>query len=290
MEKTLNETNLIPYINCMTTKMVADFYGVSTGRISIIYKDHKKELDDLGTKVIPGRMLESLLPGYAVFHKTYNNSAALYEFSNGVKVSVCANKNTIFPKAAVERINEFLVGRGRKKQSKELKPEIISEQTSESKEIIFESDEEKNLCLELAKAFSSGDTLKVLNAALNLDMYRIKSIEALKSENKSLSDKIDSMVGWNERASISKIVKALADILETPQKDVWNKLYIKLTMSHKLPLEERKKFPLINAVESKEWPIVYKAINDICTDKYLDAKRVFEKAGVDIAGLERVLE
>lgn len=287
----IKEDMMIPYIGCMTGRMLAKYYNVSPATVSNRYSYHKETFDKLGVMNISSKEFEGLLPRDAKFTKSPDRCMVNYRFGNGFTLSLHTNKNQIFTKEAAEYMSEVIkpMPRGGARPHKK-KDNTTVRQTSKRSIPQFSDPEEKKLCLSLAKAFASGDTLKVLNAALALDTYRIDKISDLTMENEKLKSVADDRLSWTERSSASKIVKTLAEILELKQSEVWNKIYYRLTMEYHLPLEERHKLPLIDAVERSEWSLVYQAISDVCMEKYLDMQRIFEKAGVNTAGLKPVFK
>ncbi len=289
MEQAINQEAMIPYIKCMTGSMVADYYGVPKSLVKNRYATHKEEFDKFGVMTINTDEFENLLPKDADYTKKPDRCMINYKFGNGFTVSLHTNKNQIFTKEAAEYMREVIepMPRGGARPKKE-KPE--EHEHTVTKNESFRSREEQKLCLGLAKAYATGDTMKVLNAALALDTYRIKVIDELREENNRLAEESDNRISWTERRSASKIVKILSEILEQRQNDIWNSIYCKLTINYHLPLEERNKLPLIDAVERSEWFLVYQAIIEVCEDRYLDVRRVFDKAEINTTGLERIVK
>lgn len=294
------EQTMIPYIECMTTSMVADYYGIPKSVVKNRYAQHKEEFDKIGVMTINSKEFEELLPKNAEYVKTPDRCMVNYKFGNGLTVSLHTNKNQVFTKEAVEYMKSVLQpstrGGIRHREKKVVEDNNIAEDTKEKdgvtkpKKNDFHSSEEQRLCLSLAKAYATGDTMKVLNAALALDTYRIKVIDELREENNRLAEESDKRISWTERRSAPRIVKILSEILEQRQNDIWNSIYCKLTINYHLPLEERRKLPLIDAVERSEWFLVYQAIIEVCEDRYLDVRRVFDKAEINTAGLERIVK
>lgn len=287
----IKEDMMIPYIGCMTGRMLAKYYNVSPTTVQNRYAYHKETFDKLGVMSISSKEFEELLPQNAEFTKSPDRCMVNYRFGNGFTLSLHTNKNQIYTKEAAEYMSEVIKpmsrGGARPRPKKDNDAVVPSSKVSAPQ---FSDSEEKKLCLSLAKAFATGDTLKVLNAALDLDTYRICKISDLTAENEKLKSASENRLSWTERSSASKIVKVLAEILEMKQVDVWNKIYYRLTMNYHLPLEERHKLPLIDAVERSEWSLVYQAISEVCMEKYLDMQRIFEKAGVNTAGLKLVIK
>lgn len=303
MEQTINQEVMIPYIKCMTGTMVADYYGVPKSLIKNRYATHKEVFDKFGVTTLNSREFEKLLPKNADYTKSANRCMVTFRFGNGMAVPVSTNKNWIFPQEAVEYMKSILHPstrggiRHRKKNVEEHNDTATAiknaatntEEKNLPKKDVFRNPEERRLCIGLAKAYASGDTMKVLNAALALDTYRIRVIDELRQENNRLIEESDKRIMWTERRSVTKVVKILSETFGQKQTDIWNSIYCKLTINYHLPLESREKFPLIDAVELSEWFLVYRAIVEICEDKCIDTHKLFEKAEINTAGLERAI-
>lgn len=287
----IKEEAMIPYLDCMTVPMMAKYYNVSPATVHNRYAYHKATFDKLGVMNISPKEFEELLPDDAKFIKSPERHIINYRFENGFALSLHTGWNQIFTKEAVEYMEEVIkpMPRGGARPHKKKENNIVAPaaKTAAPK---FRDPEEKKLCFNLAKAYASGDTMKVLNAALALDTYRIETIDELQKTNADLMKNSDKRILWTERPSVSKIVKILTDILEKKQTDIWNSIYYKLTVNYHLPLESRNKLPLIEAVERSEWFLVYQAISELCDEKCLDMTRLFDKAGINTSGLERIVK
>lgn len=284
---------VIPHTPYIPAIKLAEFLGVDKRSLLHKYNEHKEMFK--GVKDLRAKNIEDMIPMGVGFTKEYNHVTPVYRFGNGYEIMLSTNKNIMFTKPDAAIMCD-IIHKYTKKGTKKVEP--VSEPASENyipdppviSEPTFESDDEKLLCLNLAKAYASGDTMKLLNAALNIDRFRQMQIKSLKQENKSLKKELDNAIGWNERASVSRIIKTLSSIMKENQKDIYSSIYYKLTTEYKLPLEERGKYPLINGVKQEEWPLVYKAISVFCSDRYLDTKRIFDAAGVDTLGLDKILD
>ena len=284
MEEIRSEDAMIPYIDCATTSMVAKRFGIPETAVYGKYRAHKEELEKRGAMVVSAREFEDLLPNDAKYTRKNGRGTTNFEFSDGTVVKISNVGGHIFSRKAVEYIGSVMNTRKKKEpgQTKEEKPVCQQRHIPAPK---FRNAEEKRLCLGLAKAFASGDTMKVLNAALDLDTFRIGTIEELTAANQRILQSADKRIPWTSRASATRIIKVISEVLEQPQKDIWDKINCKLVIEYKLPLEERKILPLINAVEGSEWHLVYQAVAELCCDKCLDMKRILEKAEINTAGL-----
>lgn len=277
-----NELVTIPYIECSTVSMVAQYYGVSKTLIRDRYRSNKDELDKRGVMIISSKELEELFPEKAVYRKKSDRCMVTFEFENGQNIPIHVSKNWIFTKEAANYIGTVLTPhtRGRAKHKTNPEEQVIVKKTATQ----FRTNDEKRLCVNLAKAFASGDTLKLISAALDLDNYRLEQITELKNKV-SDSEQSANNIPWTSRTSVSKVVKIISDVINVNKNDLMNKIYYKLIYELGVPLEDRNIMPLIDAVKDNEWPLVYQAISDICGESLLDIDQVFKKSGVNVTGL-----
>ena len=310
MEEIRSGGQMIPYIDCATTAMVAKRFGVPETNIYNKCKTYKKELENMGAMVVSISEFEDLLPSDAEYVRKGNRGNTDFRFPDGTVVKISNAGSHIFPRKAVEYIGSLMNTQKKREPKRVAEQQPVTEQqpvaeqqsaenrtakkqrsqTRSARAPKFRNTEEKKLCLSLAKAFATGDTMKVLNAALDLDTFRIGMIEELTDANRRILKSADRRIPWTSRASATRIIKVISEVLEQPQKDVMQKLICKLVMEYKLPLESRGVLPLIDAVEGSEWHLVYQAISELCRDKCLDIKRIFEKAEINTAGLSLTIK
>ena len=286
MEETVkHQSNLttIPYLDCSTVTMIAQYYGVPKTLIRDRYHTHKEELDKRGVMVVNPKELEDLLPSAANYQKKADRCIVTYKFDNGQDVPIHVSKNWIFTKEAAEYMGTILTPQTKRKPRQ--KDNTESTPVTRKVSSKFRSEEEKMLCIKLAKAFASGDTLKLISAALDLDSYRLEQITELSDKLEESAQHSGTGIPWTSRASVPKIVKTISDAVNVNKNELMNKIYYKLTQDYMLPLEERRIMPLIDAVKDSEWHIVYQTIAEICEERMLDIRQVFRKAGVNAAGL-----
>lgn len=288
----MNETQsieLIPYIGYATTEMIAEHYGISRCIIANRYKSHQRDFDSLGIKNMSASEFEAQLPPDIHYTRTPDRCIVHYEFDNGCKFSLHTNNNRFFSQDAIEYLSMLLEERPVRHKShkasvhpREQEPSSPQNEQPDQSTDLVNADE---LCNKLAKAFMSGDTMKVLMAALDLDNYRISQLDQMRSEKEELKQVMNQYLPWTERSSAHKIVKTLSDCLDSKQNDIWNKIYYKLTCEYHLPLEERRILPLFNALSTREWHYFYRAVSEICAEKCIDENKLYAKAEVNTNGL-----
>lgn len=276
----------IPYIDCSTIAMVADYYGVPRTTIKGRYEAHRDALDRIGVMTVSAKEVEELFPTTAVYKKTPDRCMVNYNFEGGQTVSLHVAKNNLFTKEAVDYIGTIL--KPYSNRSKKKKSDVSNEDSptpKNKKTGKFRSKEEQKLCINLAKAFASGDAIKLIDAALNLDVYRREQLSELTQRLSDSTQESEVDIPWTKRASANKVVRVISDAVNISKTELFNKIYFKLIYDYKLTLEERKIMPLINAIKDDEWYLFYQAVVSICTERLLDVRQVFRKARINTTGL-----
>lgn len=97
---------LIPGIEMMSTKMVAEFYEVDSGTLRVCYNRNKKEIDSDGTFVRTSKELRGSLQNVTTLKKD-NNYKTFVALSNGEQAELMS-KSTYFSPRAVLRIGMLL--------------------------------------------------------------------------------------------------------------------------------------------------------------------------------------
>jgi len=107
----VKELFLIPKFNMMTTKMVAEYYGVATSSVKSVYNRHKDELDSDGTLCVLSSELSEvhfvpLKINHRIMKGTVRGSTAFD--IDGYTLEIRNGYNTFFTPRAVLRIGMLL--------------------------------------------------------------------------------------------------------------------------------------------------------------------------------------
>lgn len=280
---------LIPDINMATVNMICMQYDIPYSAVQNRLNYYKEEFAK--ESIVPKNKseFESMFPDTTQFVWNKNRDGSVgYMFTNAAYVSIKFGKTKLLSEHAVNRLIGILNTDGRKNNN----PNINRDKTQNKSQpkvatvkskIIFDTEEEEVLCLNLAKAYSSGELMNVISAAMALDEYRKRVIFDLK--NKLSESEQSSLMPWTSRGSAKRLVNRLSEIRGEKPIRIWESVYYKIIHDHGIPLEDRRKRPLINGLKDEEWPIFYQAFIDICKEKYMDAERIMRVAGIDTNGL-----
>lgn len=293
MENVTAKPILIPGINRASIAMLSQQYGLDRVLLSNRYNYYKDEFRDSVVTVDSEKDFESMLPPevqFVVNHKR-GSGAAEYLFTNCAHFRLIPGRTVLFSETAVNKLLELSTmdsKRGKKTGTRSEPSGTPGKSRAEKPKQEFSSEEEERLCLNLAKAYKSGEPVNVLTAAMALDSYRQRSIAELEEKLNESDNR--NRLHWTNRATSRKLVSALSEILGEKVKSIQSMLYYRLIHDYSIPLEERGKKPLINGLKDEEWYLLYQSFADICREKYLNTEQVMAKAGVDTKGLSIMLK
>lgn len=288
MTNIITKPILIPDINMATVNMICMQYDIPYSAVQNRLNYYKEEFAK--ESIVPKNKseFESMFPDTTQFVWNKNRDGSVgYMFTNAAYVSIKFGKTKLLSEHAVNRLIDILNTDGRKNNNPNInrankKKDTTKIVTPKSK-IIFDTEEEEVLCLNLAKAYSSGELINVISAAMALDKYRKRVIFELK--NKLSEAEQSSLMPWTSRGSAKRLVNRLSEICGERPIRIWESVYYKIIHEYNIPLEGRGKRPLINGLKDEEWHVFYQAFTDICKEKYMDAERIMKVAGIDTSGL-----
>lgn len=93
--------------------------------------------------------------------------------------------------------------------------------------------------------------------------------------NKALTKK---SLHWDNRASINKAVRVLANTLSINAAFVWSELYDELLYGHHINLKKRGKAPYIQHIKEDEWGSVVSVFTSMCESKGVNTAEILKKA------------
>lgn len=241
---------LIPQLDMMTARQIADFYEVDMHTIQICYQRNKKEIDSDGTVV-----KKSL--DFAKISKDtgcdFRQQAAvnILEFDN-VQIVISNRGVRCFSKRAVLRFGMLLRD---SKVAQEVRTQLLNvfehTEVENPQALTAEIDNEQELLMEVARTFSSGDMMKFAEATMKLNAYKDRHIKAVEEKNAELMEKNDvlakgndilsgNILEWSNRASANKVVRLMAAELKWEFATAWSEIYNELLYKHNINLKARK--------------------------------------------------
>lgn len=309
---------LIPELECMTVKQVADYYKVDNETIQKQYQRNKDEFDIDGTTLKTPTMLKSTNWTTCPISKveTSKNTATFF-FTNG-DILVVPNRGTkCFPKRAILRMGMLLRD---SEIAKEVRTQLLNTfEHSTEEQRTAEIDEETALLNGIGQAFGTGNNIEILQACMQLDCYRKRYIQEIELHNAELAqenakiveqkEKVEKtnkalaaenhilaadVLKWTDRASANRIVRVLASkAFRGDFKLTFNLIYKEMLYKHGININKRclnddKKKSRISYIKEDEWKYLYKTIVALCEQKGIKAEKLFEDAKIDISNLDLV--
>lgn len=176
---------LIPEMECMTVKQVADYFEVNVDAVKRQYQRNQDEFDSDGTCIKSPSDLKSLSGTKSSTLKMAQRRGFLeitLDDNTTIAIPNCGVK--CFPKRAVLRMGMLLrdsrIAKGIRTQLLNVFENTTTEQRT------TEIDEEIGLLNNIGAAFGTGDTVKILQACMKLDTYRKRHIAEVEKYNAEL--------------------------------------------------------------------------------------------------------
>lgn len=291
---------LIPQLDMMTARQVADFYEVDMHTIQICYQRNKKEIDGDGT------IVKKPLDFAKISKDTgcdFRQQAAVHvlEF-DGVQVVVSNRGVRCFSKRAVLRFGMLLRD---SKIAQEVRTQLLNvfehTESENPQALTAEIDKEEKLLKDaIGEAFASGDMMKFAEATMKLNAYKDRHIKAIEESNKELTEQNETLskdndilsgniLEWSNRSSANKIVRLMASELKWDFGTAWNEIYNELLYKHNINLKSRKtkdgrsSLPLLAFLHDDEWEVLYTTIAAMLQARYVNPSRIFVKAKKDFS-------
>ena len=246
---------LIPDIEGMTLKQVADYYEVEAHAVEMVCNRNADELELDGVRVKP---IKEFLNSQGVsFEKEHNKTILSYE--NGITFSVTNRGLKIFPRRAILRVGMLLRD---SRVAKEIRTQLLNIEEKVSEETKIEDVvEEQTLMLAVGMAYASGSMEALMEATTKYNAFQNRHIKQLENDNKALSA---SLLEWEDRDRLNAGIRKLASVTHIPFGVVWNELYKNLQYKYGIHLKKRGKTPYIQWIEEHEWNKVIKTFCAMC--------------------------
>lgn len=297
---------LIPQMECMTIRQVAEYYEVDWNVINKCYQRNKHEIDADGTMTKTPTNFKEIFNwtrcpikdldensekknenvGAEIFKGT-SCTFKDFEQQHG-KLIVQIDDNTCleipnrgikcFSKRAILRIGMLLRD---SKIAQEVRTQLLNiiEHTAEEKPelITMDIDEEQRLQLNIGKAFASGDMMELAAATQAYSNFQKRHIQKLETENTTLNnDKkllTAEILDLSDRKMLLAVIRKLASVLHMDYSMAWGCLYKQLNYRYGVNLKARgnRKKPYIQYVRNDEWDKVQKCIVALLEDNGINA-------------------
>lgn len=289
---------LIPQLDMMTARQIADFYEVDMHTIQICYQRNKKEIDSDGT------IVKKPLDFAKISKDTgcdFRQQAAIHvlEF-DGVQVVVSNRGVRCFSKRGVLRFGMLLRDSA---VAQEVRTQLLNvfehTETENPQALTEEIENEQELLNNITLAYTTGNPVEILQATAAHAAYLKRHNEALRQENAELTEQNETLVKdnsiltgnileWSNRASANKVVRLMAIALKWNFATTWTEIYNELNYRHSINLrmrqarDKKNNAPLLTYLHDDEWEKLYETIAAMLNARYVNPSKIFEKAKLTV--------
>lgn len=266
---------LIPEMNCMTIRQVADYYEVDIDTLKKCCKRNKDEiiLDGVVTKT--PRVFKDLLKGQDV-PLVQNQTNLVIQIDDNTRLEIPNRGIKCFSKRAVLRIGMLLRD---SKIAQEVRTQLLNivEHTAEEKpELLTQDiDDEEKLQAAIGKAFATGDIMEFATAAQAYTAFQRRHIDRIETSNKLLTAEV---LHISDRKMFNRVMRKFASTLHISFGVAFSMLYKQLSYRYGIDLKKRgnRKTPYIQYIKNDEWDKVQKVIVAILEKYNVNVKEFFE--------------
>lgn len=272
----VKELFLIPKMEVLTVKQVAEYFEVPVDTIQGCYKDNKNEINADGVILKPYKDFSTV--GFPQLN--ISKGKATFQVTENITLEIPTRGIKVFPQRAILRIAMLLRD---SEVAKEVRTQLLNTfEQSTSKQRTADIDEETGIMLEIGRATMSGEIERITMAYTNAFAFKNRHITKLEENNTELSQNNKALAGeifeWNDRSKLNKAIRLIASARGTKFGYIWKELYDELLYKHHIGLQMRGESPYIQHIKEKEWKFVLQSVSAICENSGISQSKIFEKA------------
>ena len=269
---------LIPAMECMTMKQVADYYEVDIHTIQICYTRNKDELDYDGVCIKTPLDFKEIFKVTACDFKDLEqkHGKLIIHIDDNTTIEIPNRGIKMFPKRAILRVGMLLRDSVIAKEVRTQLLNIVEVAQEEKPEIITqEIQKEEDLLLNISKAFATGNVMKLMTAMQEYSSYKDRHIKRLENDKKLLTADILTI---SDRQMFNAVMRKLVYTLHIDYPISFGIFYKQLNYKYGINLKARgdRKPPYIRNVREDEWDKVQKSIVAILEDNHINATEFLE--------------
>ena len=268
---------LIPAMECMTMKQVADYYEVSIDSVKGIYNYNKEEFIADGAIKHSIKDVKSLMGENSPIKNIITCRGGIeIPIDENTKVFIPNTGVILFPKRAILRAGMLLRDSVIAKEVRTQLLNIVEVAQEEKPEIITqEIQKEEDLLLNISKAFATGNVMKLMTAMQEYSSYKDRHIKRLENDKKLLTADILTI---SDRQMFNAVMRKLVYTLHIDYPIAFGIFYKQLNYKYGINLKARgdRKPPYIRNVREDEWDKVQKSIVAILEDNHINATEFLE--------------
>lgn len=269
---------LIPEMNCMTIRQVADYYEVDVDTIKRCCQRNRTEIEGDGVVNKTPKIFKEILKGTTCSVKNFEqkNGKLAIQIDDNTRLEIPNRGIKCFSKRAVLRIGMLLRD---SKIAQEVRTQLLNivEHTAEEKpELLTQDiDDEEKLQAAIGKAFATGDIMEFATAAQAYTAFQRRHIDRIETSNKLLTAEV---LHISDRKMFNRVMRKFASTLHISFGVAFSMLYKQLSYRYGIDLKKRgdRKTPYIQYIKDDEWDKVQKVIVAILEKYNVNVKEFFE--------------
>lgn len=266
---------LIPEMNCMTIRQVADYYEVDIDTIKRCCQRNRTEIVGDGVANKTPKVFKYLLTEQDV-QLVQNRTNLVIQIDDNTRLEIPNRGIKCFSKRAVLRIGMLLRD---SKIAQEVRTQLLNivEHTAEEKSELLtqDIDDEEKLQAAIGKAFATGDIMEFATAAQAYTVFQRRHIDRIETSNKLLTAEV---LHISDRKMFNRVMRKFASTLHISFGVAFSMLYKQLSYRYGIDLKKRgdRKTPYIQYIKDDEWDKVQKVIVAILEKYNVNVKEFFE--------------
>lgn len=269
---------LIPEMNCMTIRQVADYYEVDVDTIKRCCQRNRTEIEGDGVVNKTPKIFKEILKGTTCSVKNFEqkNGKLAIQIDDNTRLEIPNRGIKCFSKRAILRIGMLLRD---SKIAQEVRTQLLNivEHTAEEKpELLTQDiDDEEKLQAAIGKAFATGDIMEFATAAQAYTAFQRRHIDRIEASNKLLTAEV---LHISDRKMFNRVMRKFASTLHISFGVAFSMLYKQLSYRYGIDLKKRgdRKTPYIQYIKDDEWDKVQKVIVAILEKYNVNVKEFFE--------------
>lgn len=269
---------LIPEMNCMTIRQVADYYEVDVDTINRCCQRNRTEIEGDGVVSKTPKIFKEILNRTTCSVKNFEqqNGKLVIQIDDNTRLEIPNRGIKCFSKRAILRIGMLLRD---SKIAQEVRTQLLNivEHTAEEKpELLTQDiDDEEKLQAAIGKAFATGDIMEFATAAQAYTAFQRRHIDRIETSNKLLTAEV---LHISDRKMFNRVMRKFASTLHISFGVAFSMLYKQLSYRYGIDLKKRgdRKTPYIQYIKDDEWDKVQKVIVAILEKYNVNVKEFFE--------------
>ena len=226
---------LIPEMNCMTIRQVADYYEVDIDTINRCCQRNRTEIVGDGVANKTPKVFKDLLTEQDV-QLVQNRTNLVIQIDDNTRLEIPNRGIKCFSKRAVLRIGMLLRD---SKIAQEVRTQLLNivEHTAEEKpELLTQDiDDEEKLQAAIGKAFATGDIMEFATAAQAYTAFQRRHIDRIEASNKLLTAEV---LHISDRKMFNRVMRKFASTLHISFGVAFSMLYKQLSYRYGIDLKK----------------------------------------------------